>query len=99
MCEDRPGVWVDPTLVISHMCGGDWETGSAQDDPFPSSVSQGPRGNWRSVEPPHGEGCPFGQAGLLGRAAGAASCYMGHQGGNWRRGSSYPILLLLSPCR
>lgn len=44
MCEDGPGVWVDPTLVISHMCRGDRETGSAQDDPFPSSVSQGPRG-------------------------------------------------------
>lgn len=65
--------------------------------PLSFSSEPGTQGTWRSVEPPHGEGCPFGQAGLLGRAAGAASCCMGHKGGTWSRGSSYPILPLLLP--
>lgn len=38
--------------------------------PLSFSSEPGAEGTWRSAEPPHGEGCPFGQAGLLGRAGG-----------------------------
>ena len=38
--------------------------------PLSFSSEPGAEGTWRSAEPPHGEGCPFGQVGLLGRAGG-----------------------------
>ena len=93
---ERPGVWVDSNPVILHVCGGDREAGSAQDDPFPSPMSQGPRG------PGGVRSLPTERAARLVRW----DCW-GEQGGGFllhglregRRegGSSYPILPPLPP--
>lgn len=70
MCEEGPGVWVDPNhghLAYVRRGQGGW---LCPGRPLSFSSEPGAEGTWRSAEPPHREGCPFGQAGLLGRAGG-----------------------------
>lgn len=97
MCVRRgQGSGWTPTPVILHMCGGDREAGSAQDDPFPSPVSQGPRGPGGVRSLPTERAARLVRRDCWGEQGGGFLLH-GLQEGRREGGSSYPILLPRPP--